>query len=338
MISAVVMAGYNNKWAVKRYAKSVAEHYGEKFIETGYKPLREFETLQKGRSVRKPLIQFTLEKLFEIEQVGDIVIVGHQMLLEQRLRKFIQQSDKPCKIINQNTRISADLIRRFRIVARKVKYSSIAGNMIKGYAASGAFAEKSHALFVAADSPLTTRRYIEYFLGAATGFSSEFDIIVPGVLIEGNADKLGRTPLKLINDTGMKLSDEKDAYGRQGYRLSSLMYANPHGFDVNTANTAYNLRKCVNPNVQLKLFRITRGLGYANVYSKYFLRRDLSISEVENITSAFFGGRLKIIPVRDVESSYDYDGTDLEFLRIGEILRNREPDAEEPRRWDRRSK
>ena len=337
MISAVVMAGYNNKWAVRKYAKIVAEHYGEKFIETGYKPLREFETLQEGRPVRKPLIRFTLEKLFAIEQIGDIVIIGHQMLLEQRLRKFIQRFDKPCKIINQNAKIPAEVIRRFRIVPRKVKYSSIAGNMIKGYAASAAFEKQSHALFVAADSPLTTRRYIEYFLGVAAEFQSEFDIIVPGVLIEGNADKLGRTPLKLINDTGLKLSDEKDAYGRQGYRLSSLIYANPHGFDVNTANTAYNLRKCVNPNVQLKLFRITRSLGYANVYSKYFLRRDLTISEVENITSAFFGGRLKVIPVRDIESSYDYDGTDLEYLRISEILSSRDADLEEPRQWPKRS-
>ena len=37
-VSAVVLAGYNNKREVKRYAKMVAEHYDEKYIETGYKP------------------------------------------------------------------------------------------------------------------------------------------------------------------------------------------------------------------------------------------------------------------------------------------------------------
>ncbi len=42
MTSAIVMAGYNNKREVKKYSRMVAEHYGEKFIETGYKPLREF--------------------------------------------------------------------------------------------------------------------------------------------------------------------------------------------------------------------------------------------------------------------------------------------------------
>jgi hypothetical protein len=99
------------------------------------------------------------------------------------------------------------------------------------------------------------------------------------------------------------------------------MYADPHGFDINTANTAYNLRKCLNPNVQLKLFRITRNLGYENVYSKHFIKKDLSVKEVENITSAFFGGRLKIIPVTDAESSYDYDGTDDEYRRLAELLK-----------------
>jgi hypothetical protein len=99
-ISAILMAGYNNKWAVKKYAKIVAEHYGETFIETGYKPLREFQTIQDGRSVSKPLIQFTLEKLIKNERIGDIVIVGHQMLLEQRLRDYLSQQVTPYTIIN----------------------------------------------------------------------------------------------------------------------------------------------------------------------------------------------------------------------------------------------
>ena len=132
--------------------------------------------------------------------------------------------------------------------------------------------------------------------------------------------------MKLINDTTLKLSDQKDNFGRQGYRLSSLLYANPHQFDMNTANTAYNLRKCLNPNVQLKLFKITRRLGYKNIYSKYFIQKDLSITEVENITSAFFGGKLKVIPVRDVESSYDYDGTQHEYRRLSEMLLTRASD------------
>lgn len=322
-ISAVVMAGYNNKWAVKKYAKIVAEHYGETFIETGYKPLREFETIEAGRPVKKPLIQFTLEKLFASERIGDIVIVGHQMLLEQRLRDFLSRFEKPFTIINQNSRLTDEVVERFGIRPRKVKFNSIAGNMIKGYAASNAYADRRHALFVASDSPLTSGAYIAEFLELAVKTAPDITIIVPAVLIEGATDKFGRYPLKLINDSEFQLSEVTDSFGRQGFRLSSLMYANPHGFDINTANTAYNLRKCLNPNVQLKLFRITRRLGYDNVYSKLFIKKDLSLKEVENITSAFFDGRLKIIPVREVESSYDYDGTDDEYRRLAELLKDR---------------
>jgi hypothetical protein len=323
MVSAVVMAGYNNKWAVKRYAKIVAERYGERFIETGYKPLREFATVENGRTVRKPLIQFTLEVLFDKDEIEEIVIVGHQMLLEQRLGKFLAGRQKPWRIINQNTRLSAEIIERFNIKPRKVKHNSIAGNMIKGYAATRADAAERHALFVASDSPFTTPRFVDYFLTTAMAFERDNAIIIPAVLIEGHMDRFGRYPLKLINDTDMKLSDTKDNFGRQGYRLSSLLYGNPHGFDVNTANTAYNLRKCLHPKVQIKLFKITRNLGYSNVYSKFFMRKDLSLTEVEHITSAFFGGRLKIIPVRDVESSFDYDGTQDEYRRISDMLKHR---------------
>jgi len=320
-ISAIVMAGYNNKWAVKKYAKIVAEHYGETFIETGYKPLREFQTIQDSQPVSKPLIQFTLEKLFKKEQIGDIVIVGHQMLLEQRLRDYLNQQVVPYTIINQNSRIPAEIVDRFHIRTRKVKHNSIAGNMIKGYAASSACEKRRHALFVASDSPLTSEAFIDLFLDLAETYASDCAIILPAVLVEGTVDKFGRYPLKLINDSDFQLSAETDGYGRQGFRLSSLMCADPHRFDINTANTAYNLRKCLNPNVQLKLFRITRNLGYENVYSKHFIKKDLSVKEVENITSAFFGGRLKIIPVADAESSYDYDGTDDEYRRLVKLLK-----------------
>lgn len=321
MVSAILMAGYNNKWAVKKYAKIVAEHYGEEFIETGYKPLREFKTVVDGKEISKPLIQFTLEKLFATDIIDEIVIVGHRMLIEQRLGNLISKFQKPCRIVNQNTKYTKKIIERFNILPRKVKFNSIAGNMIKGYAASAANRSQSHAMYVASDSPLTTSKFIENFLQLAQNYHNEYALIFPAVLMEGVTDKLGRSSLKLINDTRYQLSDEKDSFGRQGFRLSSVMMANPYHFDINTANTAYNLRKALNPNVQLRLFRITRSLGYANVYSKYFFKRDLSITEVENITSAFFNGKLKIIPMRGEESTYDYDGTEYEFRRLSDMLK-----------------
>jgi hypothetical protein len=321
MVSAIVMAGYNNKREVKRYSRIVADHYGEKFIETGYKPLREFKVVQNGQEISKPLIQFTLERLLENNLIDEILVVGHQMLLEQRLSNFIKKFDKPCRIVNQNSKFPGDIIRQFKIKTRKVKYNSIAGNFIKGYAASKAYRDNRHALFVASDSPLTTNDFIYRFVKEVQHYRDEADIFVPAILIDEKKDKLGRLPLRLRNDSSYQLPGPEDEYGRQGFRLSSLIAANPHNFDVNTANTAYRLRKCVNPKVQIKLFKITRGLGYPNVYSKYFLRKDLSVVEVENIVSAHFGGRLRIIPMLGEESTYDYDGTDLEFRMISKMLK-----------------
>jgi len=322
MVSAVVLAGYNNKREVKRYSRIVADHYGEKFIEAGYKPLREFKTVQNGRVISKPLIQYTLERLYANDLIDEIVIVGHQMLLGQRLRKFIEKFEKPCRIVNQNSKLPADVIRQFQIKTRKVKHNSIAGNLVKGYAASQAYLEKRHALFVASDSPLTTNEFVNRFLEVVRPNQEKADIIVPAILIDERKDKLGRLPLRLYNDSPYQLPGPKDEYGRQGFRLSSLISANLHRFDVNTANTAYSLRKCLNPKVQIKLFKTTRGLGYPNVYSKYFLRKDLSVVEVENIVSAHFGGRLNLIPMQGEEATYDYDGTDLEYHKISEMLKS----------------
>jgi hypothetical protein len=314
------MAGYNNKREVKRYSRSVAEHYGEKFIETGYKPLREFKTVRDGKEENKPLIQYTLERLVENEFIDEIVIVGHQMLLEQRLGNFIKGFEKPCCIVNQNSKIPDDVIRRFNIMPRKVKYSSIAGNFVKGYVASNACKEKQHALFVASDAPLTTNEFVNRFLKIVQRYQDESAVIVPATLIEGKKDRLGRPPLRLRNDTQFQLPGKKDRYGRQGFRLSSLISANPHRFDVNTINTAYNLRKWINPNVQVRVFLITRGLGYPNVYSKYFLKKDLSINEVAHIVSEFFNGSLKLIPMRGEGATYDYDGTEREYQMITKML------------------
>lgn len=320
MISVVIMAGYNNKREVKKYAKFVAEHYGEKFIETGYKPLREFRTVIDGKKVSKPLIQYTLETLSTMNEVSDVVIAGHRMLLEQRLEKFIKAFNKPCRIINQNKVLGNAIIKEYGILPRKVKHNSIAGNFIKGYAATQAFQEKKHALFIASDSPLTTTNFIRNFIQIVEQFEETTAISVPAVLLEGEKDRLGRFPLKLLNDTEYVTDGRKDTYGRQGFRLSPLLYANPHMFDVNMTNTAYNLRKLLIPNVQLRLFKVTRRLGYPNVYSKYFLRKDLSVKEVANITSAFFRGPLMIIPIRGEEATYDYDGTELEYRMISDML------------------
>jgi len=321
MTSAILMAGYSNKREVKRYSRVVAEHYGENYIEIGYRPLREFRVINsKGKEEKKPIILFTLEKLFKSDFIDEIIIVGHRMLLEEKLGSFIHSMNKPCRIINQNSRIPGRIMDDFNIQTKEVKHSSFTGNAIKAYAVTRAYQDRKHALFVAADSPMTTKEFIEEFILKAQEFEKSLALFVPAVFVGVNEDKLGRKPLLLKNDTDRTVSEIKDAHGRQGFRLSSLLLANPFLFDINTMNTAYHLRKALSPRVQFQLYRITRGLGYSNVYSKYFIKKDLSVLECEEITSAYFKGQVKIMPMLGEGSTYDYDGTEKEFEGLHEML------------------
>ncbi len=320
MSSAILLAGYNNRREVKKYSKIVAEHYGETFVESGYKPLREFAVRRNGKTTYKPLIQFTLETLTACGSIDEIIIVGHQMLLEQRLGRLFGDLDKPCTIVNQNARISQEAIAHLEIDTKKTKYNSMAGNMIKGYTASRAFENRDHALFVASDSPLTPTEFIDQFLETVEGGRDRSDLVFPAVVIEGEEDKLGRKPLRLRNDSAYPVPGFTDGSGRHGFRLSSLTYANLHRFNLNAINVAYSLRKCLSPKIQFKLLRTTRNLGYTNVYSKYFIRKDLSVTEVENIASKFINGRFALIPMTGEETTYDYDGTDEEYRRLSEML------------------
>ncbi|KKL16148.1 hypothetical protein LCGC14_2498490, partial [marine sediment metagenome] len=134
------------------------------------------------------------------ELVDEIVIVGHRMLIEQHLGNFINEFEKPCRIVNQNSKIPPDVIECFNIINRKVRFNSVAGNIIKGYAASTAYKYKKHTLFVVSDSPLTTKEFIERFVHIAQKSQDQAGIILPVVLMNENKDKLDRKPLKLRND------------------------------------------------------------------------------------------------------------------------------------------
>jgi hypothetical protein len=63
------------------------------------------------------------------------------------------------------------------------------------------------------------------------------------------------------------------------------------------------------------------------VYSKYFIRKDLSVNEVANIVSEFFNGRLELIPMRGEEATYDYDGTDREYHMLTKLLKSNQKDG-----------
>jgi hypothetical protein len=48
----------------------------------------------------------------------------------------------------------------------------------------------------------------------------------------------------------------------------------------------------------------------------------LSVKETANIGSGHFNGRLEIIPMIGIKTTYDYDGTDQEYREITRMLKS----------------
>ncbi|MBB6482549.1 hypothetical protein [Spirochaeta isovalerica] len=325
MISAVLLAGYNNKRAVEQYRRIVESDYGERFIEKGYKPLHEFSVSINGETVSKPLLQFTLEVLLADDQISDIVIVGHKERIEGRLDKVLAGAGKPLRIIDQRDPIPVEAAEALKVNRKETPPQSVGDNVIKGYWASRSGSEKQPALFAASDSPFTSMDFINRFLANCASLSGDPAIVMPAIYTDPVKDNLGRTPLLLINDTEYTIPEKKDRYGRNGFRLSSILYANPFRFDVNMTNVMYSMRKALNPKTQMKIFRIGREVGYPGIYSRYFLKKTLSIRQCEAICTAFFKGPFTSLPMHDIKSTYDFDGTEREYIEISRMLEQQKP-------------
>ena len=320
MYSAILLAGYDNKRKVERYRNVVQTVYGEEFIETGYKPMREFTVVKNGVRVSQPLIQYTLEALVADPLIEEIVIVGFIKQIRDRLSAYLDGVDKPVVYVDQRDEIPERIKTEFSIHPRRTDKESIGGNFIKGYAASKAYASRREALFVASDSPLTTADFINRFIDAAMPLIESSAIVMPSIFIDPVKDDLGRRPLLLINDSGYPIHAKKDKYGRNGFRLSSLLLCNPFRINVNAINVIYSVRKALNPRVQMKIQKICKGLGYPGIVNSYFVKHSLSVVQCEAICSAFLEGTFKSMPMPDAETSYDFDGTRREYEEIKKML------------------
>ncbi|MBN2511129.1 MAG: hypothetical protein JXB03_12690 [Spirochaetales bacterium] len=333
MYSAILLAGYDNKRKVERYRSVVQDVYGEEFIETGYKPMREFSLTRKGEKISKPLLQFTLEALAADPVIEEIVIVGFIRQIRDRLSGYLETIDKPLIFVDQNDEIDQQVRRDFSIDPRRTAKDSIGGNFIKGYAASRAWAARREALFVASDSPLTTADFINRFIDAAKPLMETSAIVMPAIFIDPVKDDLGRRPLLLLNDSGYPIHAKKDKHGRNGFRLSSVMLCNPCRINVNSINVIYSVRKALNPRVQMKIQKICRGLGYPGIVNSYFVKHTLSVRQCEAICSAFLEGPFRAMPMPDAETTYDFDGTRREYEEIKRMLGDTLKTGEKSRGW-----
>lgn len=323
MVSVVVMAGYKPS-EIEDYKRQL-KYYHEKYTEKGYKALKEFKVREGGHVVRRPLIEFILRKLDDIYDVKDVVIVGDKERLEAKLADKLASCKKKYTIVDQNEPLSPRLIEEFKLNPVQVPHNSLAGNGIKAYAATEAFSNKAHALFVAADSPKTHKRTIEDFITASAPLSREAAVVYPLVSMEELPrwrKCFHRKYLFLINDTPYKFNNTFTTWftKREGFRPSSMLFANPYRLNVNMVNTFYGLRKMVSNEVRIRVKQILKDYGHDDFRKKYLVTKDCTITDGERVVSSLMGGKLTVLPIRDVDSTYDYDGTQTEEDAITRIL------------------
>lgn len=322
-VSVVVMAGYRKR-EIDDYRHQL-KYYHEKYIERDYKALREFKVTTPSGVVTKPLIQFTLLKLEKVADAGDVVIVGAKKRLESRLARLLERWKGPIRIIDQHEPLTEEMVRAFNLRPKAVAHDSICGNALKAYYATRAFKEKKHALFMACDSPRTSREGIEKFIHVARADAGTAAMVFPIVsMIELPRWRkcFHRKYFFLVNDSDHRFSDSFTTWftRREGFRVSSMLYANPFKVNANMANTAYGARKMLSREVRRRVTAILEPYGHQDVFKRYFISRDLSIRDCEHILSDVFEGVVRIFPLRDVGSTYDYDGTQSEARVIGKML------------------
>lgn len=325
MYSAVLMAGSNNRKAVRNYKKIVEESYHERLVYTGYKALYEFSFIKNGRKITKPLIQFTLETLVQNDQISEIVIVGFISLIKNKLSDFLKTVKKKIIFVEQHAKIPENLNKEFGFKKGAIAKDSICGNMIKAYAASKAYKKKEMALFFASDTPFTFNDFILKVLSKTGQTPETAGIIIPGVFFKTRKDRFRRPLLLLVNDSGEDINAHIDKHGRIGFRVTSLIMINPYKIDLCGINIVYSLRKALSPKIQKRISRICKDLKYHGFFLSYFLKKSLSIRQAEAIMSAFFKGPVKGVFLPDVKATYDFDGTETDIKQITDLLEHQLP-------------
>jgi len=331
MVSVVLMAGY--KPVSDEHKKMLADTYNEHFFFDGYKPLKEFRIRDSSESfVYKPLIQFTMEKLERIDAINDIVIVGDKKKLESKLGDFMDSSRKKYKVVEQDGCIDDKVLDEFGAVRENFDECSLAANGLKAYVNTEAYKRKDYALFVASDSPGTSAKGIFEFIDLARLYMPECSLIFPLVSmnnIPAWRHAFHRKYLFFVNDSAHQYKDSFKTFltNRDGFRVSSMLYADPFRVDIDKINLCYSLRKMLSHDVRERIKNVLEKFDINVLWRKYFGSKDLSIRDCEEIGGKIMcknNSNLAIIPFRDIASSFDFDGTVEDQNMIDELLNGKD--------------
>jgi hypothetical protein len=327
MVSAVLMAGYSKP--TEDYKRLVRDSYGEHFFYEGYKPLKEFRArIDSKNFISKPLIQFTMEKLEGVDSIDDVVVVGDREKLESRLGSFMDQSKKKYIIVEQEGHLSDRVLSEFSADRSNFPESSIAANGLKAYIYSKSYIEHDYALFIASDSPETSTETIGDFIAQAESYAPKSSVIFP-LTSKKNLPSwrhcIHRKYIFFVNDTEHQFKDKFSTYSsiacnklfrkatRDGFRVSSMMYVDPPRVNIDRINLCYDVRKMFDAEVRAKIHKILKENNAGHIWKKYFISKNLSIRDCEKFCSDFLcreGSKVTVLPLSDVASSFDFDGTE----------------------------
>jgi CTP:molybdopterin cytidylyltransferase MocA len=165
---------------------------------------------------------------------------------------------------------------------------SMIENALKGY---NYFCKKGETLFVPCDIPEITYG-IDEFIENAEG---DFCLAVTNQKYLKQYDSLVHRPYCwLKNEDG----------NREGYRISNIVLANPEFIDNHKMiQMAFDLRKAL---THFNIFKIFNSLGWDFPF-KYFIKKNLSLKDVEERFSEKFGCEFKIGETSDPGASLDID-------------------------------
>jgi len=314
MVSAVLMAGQSP--LSREYIDCVRDEYKEHFYFMGYKPLKKFRGV--------PSIVYVMNSLEGVGCISDIVICGDKAKLESEgsVSDFLKRSKKSYTIVDQYGSIDDKVLGEFCVFRKNVPECSISANALKGYVNTAAYDKKGYALFIASDSPTTFSDSISGFISTAVKYTPKSSIIFPIVnmqekswspLLRIIAHAFHRKYLFLINDTEHRFRNSfKTLLGkRDGFRVSSMVYADPYRVDFNSINLCYGVRKMFSKDVREKIFTLLSDHKCKYLWDRYFSGK-LTVKECEPFVSSVVcrgSSGITLLPIKDISSTVDFDGT-----------------------------
>lgn len=236
----------------------------------------------EGMYKRRPAIEYLLYSLDKSNLIEKVAIVTNTKKMQEKLDVNIKNYMGKCSIIPQ--------------------VGSIKENAFHGY---NSLKEKGHTLFIAGDSPQTTVQNLNEFKSKYEPYMDEFDILCPivGKRVHYKYDKRFRRKYFWLDDDVTENEDPfVDKHGRRGFRMMSMILANPENIHNKDAiDFLYDIRNIASLNNIIKAYGTFREELWK------IAKKKLKLSDLESKLSNLLETRFKFVELDDASPSFDLD-------------------------------